>query len=55
MGEHATREEEVDDLLRREVFVDLYQVVRQSMRISHDSYSLKKVRQFFMPAPERAR
>ena len=48
MGEHATREAEVDDLLRRGVFVDLYQVVRQSMQISHDSYSLKKVREFFM-------
>jgi uncharacterized protein len=48
MGEHATREAEVDDLLRRGVFVDLYQVVRQSMQISYDSYSLKKVREFFM-------
>jgi predicted RecB family nuclease len=46
MSEHATREEELDDLLRREVFVDLYQVVRQSIRISHPSYSIKKVRQF---------
>ena len=41
MSEHATREEELDDLLRREVFVDLYQVVRQSLRISHASYSIK--------------
>jgi uncharacterized protein len=49
MGQHATREAEVDDLLRRGVFVDLYQVVRQSMQISHDSYSLKRVREFFMP------
>ena len=48
MSEHATREDELDDLLRREVFVDLYQVVRQSMRISHPSYSIKKVRTFFM-------
>ena len=48
MAEHATREDELDDLLRREVFVDLYQVVRQSMRISHPSYSIKKVRTFFM-------
>lgn len=46
---HATREEEVDELLRREVFVDLYQVVRRAIRISHDSYSIKSVRQFFMP------
>ena len=48
MGEHATREAEVDDLLRRGVFVDLYQVVRQALQISYDSYSLKKVRLFFM-------
>ena len=55
MGEYATREAEVDDLLRRGVFVDLYQVVRQSMQISHDSYSLKQVREFFMPDAGRAR
>jgi uncharacterized protein len=48
MSAHTTREEELDDLLRREVFVDLFQVVRQSLRISHDSYSIKKVRTFFM-------
>jgi uncharacterized protein len=48
MGEHATREAEVDDLLRRGVFVDLYQVVRQSMQTSHDSLSLKRVRELFM-------
>jgi predicted RecB family nuclease len=46
---HATREEEVDEFLRREVFVDLYHVVRRSICISHDSYSIKAVRQFFMP------
>ena len=48
MCEHATREDVMDALLRRELFVDLYQVVRQSLRISHPSYSIKKVRQFFM-------
>ena len=48
-AQHATREEEVDELLRREVFVDLYQVVRRAIRISHGSYSIKAVRQFFMP------
>ena len=32
MGEHATREDEVDELLRGEVFVDLYRVVRQGLR-----------------------
>ncbi|MGH9239407.1 MAG: TM0106 family RecB-like putative nuclease [Vicinamibacterales bacterium] len=48
MGKFGSREAEVDDLLRRGVFVDLYQVVRQSMQISHESYSLKRVREFFM-------
>jgi predicted RecB family nuclease len=48
MSAHATREDELDDLLRREVFVDLFQVVRQSLRHSHPGYSIKKVRQFFM-------
>lgn len=46
--QHATREEELDDLLRRDVFVDLYRVVRQTLRTSHEGYSLKDVRQFFM-------
>ena len=49
MTVHATREDQLDELLRREAFVDLFQVVRRSMRISHDSYSIKAVRQFFMP------
>jgi len=44
---HATREEEVDDLLRTGALVDLYRVVRQGIRISKDSYSLKKVEDFY--------
>ena len=32
MGRFATREDEVDDLFRRGVFVDLYRVVRQGVR-----------------------
>jgi uncharacterized protein len=38
---HATREQEVDELLRRRVFVDLYGVVRQALRIGTESYGLK--------------
>src|SRR5215213_8553991 len=34
MQKHGTREDEVDDLLRGEVLVDLFQVVRQALRIS---------------------
>ena len=42
-GEHGTREEEVDDLLRGEVLVDLYRVTRQALRASVPSYSIKEV------------
>jgi uncharacterized protein len=48
MGEYATREDAVDDLLRGEVLVDLYAVVRQGLRISHPRYSIKNVEQFYM-------
>jgi uncharacterized protein len=44
----GTREDELDELLRREVFVDLYAVVRQGLRISHPRYSLKNVEQFYL-------
>jgi predicted RecB family nuclease len=47
MGKYATREEEVDNLLRERVLVDLYRVVEQSMRISRPSYSLKQVEDFY--------
>jgi predicted RecB family nuclease len=47
-SEYGTREEELDDLLRRKVFVDLYRVVAQALRISHDGYGLKKVETFYM-------
>ncbi len=43
MATHATRELEVDDLLRRGVLVDLLTVVRQSMRVGVASYSLKQI------------
>ncbi|MCB1064816.1 MAG: TM0106 family RecB-like putative nuclease [Verrucomicrobiae bacterium] len=48
MGQYGTRETQVDDLLRHGVFVDLYQVVRQSIRLGEDSYSLKKVERLYM-------
>ena len=40
---HATREDEVDELLRNEVFVDLYQVVRHGLRVGEASYSIKYI------------
>ena len=43
MGRFATREDEVDDLFRRGVFVDLYRVVRQGIRAGVESYSIKRL------------
>src|SRR4029453_17544266 len=47
MGEHGTREDELDDLLRGEVLVDLFRVVRQALRLSLPSYSIKEVEAFY--------
>lgn len=47
VGRYGTREEQLDDLLRHEAFVDLSAIVRQGMRISHSSYGLKKVETFY--------
>ena len=43
MGRHGTREAEVDRLLRGGVLVDLYRAVRQGVRASVESYSIKKL------------
>ena len=48
MGKYGTRESEVDDLLRNGVFLDLYRVVRQGLRIGAPSYSLKKVEKLYL-------
>jgi len=47
---HATREVEMDNLLRQKVLVDLYKVVREGIRISEPSYSIKSVEHFYRPA-----
>ena len=52
MGRHATREEEVDRLLRGEVFVDLFRAVRQGLRASVESYSIKKLEPLYGLARE---
>lgn len=44
---YATREDEVDRLLRAERFVDLYAVVRQGIQASVESYSIKKLEPFY--------
>jgi predicted RecB family nuclease len=43
MGRFATHEDEVDRLLTLGVFVDLYRVVRQGIRASVESYSIKRL------------
>ena len=43
MGRHATREDEVDRLLRGGVLVDLFRAARQGLRASVESYSIKRL------------
>ena len=52
MQRHATREDEVDRLLRGGVLVDLLNVVRGGIRASVESYSLKQIEKFYMPRRE---
>jgi uncharacterized protein len=51
MQRHATREDEVDRLLRGRTLVNLYDhVVRSAIRASVESYSIKKIEKFYLPA-----
>ena len=43
MGRYGTREEEVDRLMRGDILVDLFSVVRQGLRVGVESYSIKKL------------
>ena len=52
MQRHQTCVDEVDRLLRGEVLVDLLNVVRQGVRASVESYSLKQIEKFYMPTRE---
>ena len=54
VARHATREAELDVLLRRRVFVDLYGVTRQTIRAGVESYGLKGIERLydFQRAPE---
>src|SRR5690606_1967045 len=46
-GKYATRENELDVILRAELFVDLHTIVRHALRASVESYSIKELEQFF--------
>jgi uncharacterized protein len=48
MGKYATREAQVDELLRHQVFVDLYPVTRQGLIVGTPSYSLKDVERLYL-------
>lgn len=49
MGAHGTRENELDDLLRNEVFVDLYAIVTHGLQIGEPRYSIKNVERLYRP------
>ncbi len=52
MSRHGVGADEVDRLLRGDVLVDLLNVVRQGVRGSVESYSLKQVEKSYMPVRE---
>ena len=47
MGRYGTREAEVDRMLRAGLFIDLYGVVRRSLRASVERYSIKDLEVFY--------
>ena len=51
---YAIAEHQLDDLLRRKKFVDLYKVVREAIRVSEPAYSLKNLEIFYMGKREGA-
>ncbi|CAN7322410.1 TM0106 family RecB-like putative nuclease [Knoellia sp. LjRoot47] len=47
---HAVCEDDIDQFLRDDVFVDLYATVRGAIRVSQRSYSIKKLEPLYMQA-----
>lgn len=47
MGQYAVCEDEVDELLRAQVFVDLYSVTKQTLIAGIEKYSIKDLEQFY--------
>ena len=45
---YAVCEEQLDNLLRKQKFIDLYLVVRESIRTSEPGYSIKNLKTFYM-------
>lgn len=46
MGKYATKEQEIDILLRTHVFVDLHRVLKQAIRAGVERYSLKDLESY---------
>lgn len=53
-GRYGVGENEVDDLLRNGVLVDLYPLVRKSIRVGAESFSLKALEPLYMGAHLRS-
>ena len=49
MCRYGTRENEVDDLLRKGVFIDLYRIIRHGLRVGTPSYSIKYIEELYRP------
>jgi predicted RecB family nuclease len=47
-GRYGVGEDEVDDLLRNDVLVDLYPLVRKSIRVGAESYGLKSLEPLYL-------
>lgn len=47
MGRHGSREHEVDQLLRNEVFIDLHRIVRHGVVVGEPRYSIKNVEHLY--------
>ena len=50
---HGVREADVDRMLRDELFVDLYPIVKNALRVGSRSYSIKKLEPLYMGADVR--
>lgn len=53
-GRYGVGEDEVDDLLRNGVLVDLYPLVRKSIRVGAESFSLKALEPLYMGSQLRS-
>ncbi len=52
VARHGFGADDLDRLLRGEILVDLLNVVRQGVRASVESYSLKQIEKFYLPVRE---